>query len=238
VLAITALEVVGFSAALYVGVNEGLYGGATPYSAELPGHTAFEVDFPLGYLGRAYRLVALLIDRDYGLLRWAPVFALALFGAVVLWRERRSGIARVIPGLRGEQTAALLCGVAALGQVFAAAFLTTTMFGFWFPARHLVAVLPLVVPLVALGLRRAPRVGALLALIGVAASVWIFLDARLADGALVVGRPDAPWGPLDRVFPLFQRGSVYPFALAGALAVAAAALLWRDWHRAGTRTAA
>jgi hypothetical protein len=238
VLALTALEVLGFSVALYVGVNEGLYGGPTPYSAELPGHTAFEVGFPLGYLGRAYRLVALLIDRDFGLLRWAPVFALALFGGLVLWRERRSGIARVIPGLREDERAALLCGVAALGQMFAAAFLTRTMFGFWFPARHLVAALPLVVPLVALGSRRAPRVGALLGLIGVAGSAWIFLDARLGHGALVVGRPDAPWGPLDRVFPLFERGSVYPFALAGALAVGAAALLWLDWHRAGTRTAA
>src|SRR6059058_2302203 len=33
VLAVTALELIGFSAALYVGISEGLYGGPTPYSA-------------------------------------------------------------------------------------------------------------------------------------------------------------------------------------------------------------
>jgi hypothetical protein len=238
VLAVTALELVGFSIALYVGLNEGLYGGPTPYSAELPGRSAFEVDFPLGYIGRSYRLVALLIDREFGLLRWAPVFALAFFGALLLWRERRSGIARVLPGLRGEETAALLTGLAALAQLLAAAFLSRTMFGFWFPGRYLVAALPLAVPLVALGLRRAPRTGALLGVIGVAASVWLFLDARLGDGALVVGRPAAPWGPLARAFPLFERGSAYPFVLAAALAVAAVALLVLDWRRAGNRTAA
>jgi hypothetical protein len=238
VLAITALEVVGFSVALYVGFNEGLYGGPTPFSAELPGHSAFDVSFPLGYLDRSYRLVALLIDREFGLLRWAPVFALALFGAFALWRERRSGIARAIPGLRGEQSAALLCGVAALAQLFAATFLTPTMFGFWFPARYLVAALPLTVPLVALGSRRAPRTGILLALVGIVASVWLFLEARLGDAGLVAARPDAPWGPLERAFPLFERGSTYPFVLAAALAIGTAALLVFDWHRAATRRAA
>ena len=39
-------------------------------------------DLPVGYLDRAYRLVALWIDRDYGLLRWAPVFLLAFAGAL------------------------------------------------------------------------------------------------------------------------------------------------------------
>jgi 4-amino-4-deoxy-L-arabinose transferase-like glycosyltransferase len=230
VLAITSLEVVGFSVALYVGLSEGLYGGPTPYSAELPGESATDAAFPLGYVERAYRLVALLIDRDYGLLRWAPVFALALFGALVLWRERRSGIARVIPGLRGDESAALVCGAAALGQVLVAAFLAPTMFGFWFPGRHLVAALPLAVPLLALGVRRAPRVGALLAVIGVAASVWVYLDVRLGGAGLVVGLPDAPWGPLVRAFPRFTPGSVYPFVLATVLAAAAAALVALDWR--------
>jgi hypothetical protein len=235
VLAITALEVVGFSAALYVGFNEGLYGGPAPYSAELPGRSAFEVGFPLGYLDRSYRLVALLIDREFGLLRWAPAFALALFGAFALWRERRSGIARALPGLRGEQSAALLCAVAALAQLFAATFLTPTMFGFWFPARYLMAGLPLAVPLVALGLRRAPRTGTLLALTGIVASIWLYVEARVGDAGFAAGRPDAPWGPLERAFPLFDRGATYPFVLAAALALATAAALVLDWRRAASR---
>src|SRR4051812_12095183 len=234
VLAITAVEVVGFSIALYVGLNNALFGGPTPYSAASGDASGLDAAFPIGYLERAYRLVALLIDREYGLLRWAPVLAPAFVGAVVLWRERRSGLARAIPGLRGEETAALLCGAAALAQVFVAVFLSPTMFGFWHPGRYLIPVLPLCVPLVALGLRRAPRVGTLLALIGVVASVWMYVDVRSGGGGLVAGLPNAPWGPLDRVFPLFQQGSTYPFVLAGALALAAAALLVRDsraWRR-------
>src|SRR4051812_34484749 len=130
VLAITAIELVGFSVALYVGLNNALFGGPTPYSAASGAAGGLDASFPIGYLERAYRLVALFIDRDYGLLRWAPVLALAFVGAVVLWRERRSGLVRAIPGLQGEETAALLCGATALGQVLVAVFLSPTMFGF------------------------------------------------------------------------------------------------------------
>jgi hypothetical protein len=230
VLAITAIELVGFSIALYVGLNNALFGGPTPYSAASGNASGLDASFPVGYLERAYRLVALFIDRDYGLIRWAPVLALAFLGAVVLWRERRSGLARAIPGLRGEETAALLCGGVALAQVLVAAFLSPTMFGFWHPGRYLIPALPLCVPLVALGLRRAPRIGSLLALIGVAASVWLYVDVRWGGGGLVAGLPNAPWGPLDRMFPLFSPGSTYPFVLAGVLAVAAAAFVARDAH--------
>jgi hypothetical protein len=238
VLAITAVEVVGFSVALYVGLSEGLYGGPTPFSAAANGESGLDVSFPLGYLERAYRAVALLIDRDYGLLRWAPVFALAFVGAFALWRERRSGLARVIPGLQGEESAALLCGVAAGVQVVAAVFLTPHAFGFWFPGLTLVPALPLVVPLVALGLRRATRVGAVLGLIGVGASAWVYSSARFGDGSLVAGLPDAPLGPLKRALPRFDEGSTYPFVLAGVLAVAAVAAVVLASHRRSRRSPA
>jgi hypothetical protein len=236
VLAVTALEVVGFSVALYVGLSEGLYGGPTPYSAALPGEGAVDVSLPFGLLERAYRFVALWIDRDYGLLRWAPVLALAVVGGLVLWRERRSGLARAIPGLRGEESAALLCGAMAFAQVLVAVFLSASAFGFWFPGRHLIAALPLAVPLVALGLRHAPRTGAVLALIGVGASIWLWLDVRFGSAGLVHPLPDAPFGPLVDLLPRFTEGSTYPFVLAGALAVAAAAALAFDSHRRGRRS--
>jgi hypothetical protein len=233
VLAVTALELVGFSVALFVGFSDGLYGGPTPYSAALPGESGVDASFPTGYLERAYRLVALLIDRDYGVVRWAPVLALAVLGAVVLWRERRSGLARAIPGLRSGEAAALVCGAAALAQILVAAFLTPTMFGFWFPGRYLLPAMLLSVPLLAIGLRRVPRIGAVLALIGVAASAWLYVDVRFGDAGLVSGLPDAPWGPLERAFPLFSQGSTYPFVLAGVLAAAAATLLALDFRRSG-----
>ncbi len=49
---------------------------------------------PVGYLDRVYRLVALFIDREYGLLRWAPVFLLAFVGLWLLWRSHRDRLAR------------------------------------------------------------------------------------------------------------------------------------------------
>src|SRR5256714_14693381 len=79
-LAVTALELIGFSAALYVGISEGLYGGGTAHSTAVGGGSGIDVAFPQVFLGRAYRAVALLIDREYGLLRWAPVVALAAVG--------------------------------------------------------------------------------------------------------------------------------------------------------------
>ncbi|HEY0631196.1 MAG TPA: hypothetical protein VGC98_04005 [Thermoleophilaceae bacterium] len=233
VLAVTALELVGFSAALYVGIDEGLYGGPTPYSAAAAGASGLDGTFPDVFLGRAYRLVALLIDREYGVVRWAPVLALAAVGGLVLWRERRSGLVLAIPGLRREESAALLCAAVAIAQLLVATFLAPTMFGLWFPGRYVLPCMLLAVPLVALGLRRVPRVGTALGLIGVAASAWLYADVRLGDGGLVAPLPDAPWGPLERVFPLFTHGSTYPFVLASALALVAAGLLACELRRIG-----
>ena len=202
VLAITSVEVVGFSVALWVGVNEGLYGGPTPYAAEAPGVSATGAESPLEYLERVWRFAALLVDRDYGLLRWAPVFALALLGVFLLLRGQRAGIARAIPGLRGRQSAALLCAGIAAAQLLAAVFLAPDAGG-WFGPRHLVAVLPVLAALVAIGVRRLPRVGAGLALLTVAASVWLFVDVRFGDATLVGAPPDTPWGPLLQAFPRF-----------------------------------
>jgi hypothetical protein len=86
-------------------------------------------------------------------------------------------------------------------------------------------VLPLTVPLVALGLRQSPRIGALLALLGVAGSVWIWIDAR-SGGGLLTSRPDAPWGPLVSVFPEFH-GGVWPYVLLVAVVAALAAPIAR-----------
>jgi hypothetical protein len=52
------------------------------------------------------------------------------------------------------------------------------------PGRHLIAVLPLATPLVALGLRRMPRVGIALALVSVGIAGWVYVDARWAGGTL------------------------------------------------------
>lgn len=227
-LAVGAVELSLFSAALCVGLNEALYGGATPYAADVPGETATDASFPAGYLARAYRLVALFLDRDYGVLRWAPVLALAFVGAWLLRRSRRERVARALPGVREVELTASLCAAALGAQLLVAAFLAPTMFGFWFPGRHLLAALPLAVPLVGWGLRRAPRVGTALAVVGLAASAWLYLDVRVGGGGLAADRPDAPFGPLTAALPLFEDGSVWPFVLAGLVGAGALLLAARE----------
>lgn len=231
-LALGSLEVATLGVFAYVAINQSIYGGLTPYAADAPGETATEAELPFGYLERAYRLGALFVDREYGLLRWAPVFALGIAGAWLLHRSRRDGLSRIAPTRRDAEEVATLCALAIGAQLLVAAFLAPTMFGFWFPPRHLLAGLPLAVPLVAWGLRRLPRIGTALATIGLAGSLWLYLDVRLGDGSLVSERPEAPWGPLVDLFP-FYGASPLPYALTAAVGAAVVAmLLWhgRDRH--------
>jgi hypothetical protein len=227
-LAVGAVELSLFSVGFYVAMNEAIYSGPTPYAADSAGETATDADFPLGYLERAYRLVALFADRDYGLLRWAPVFLLAFAGLWWLWRSRRDLLARAVPDLREAELAASLCAAALGAQLLVAAFLAPTMFGFWFPPRHIVAALPLAIPLMAWGLRHLPRAGAALAALTVAASAWLYADVRWGGGSLAADRPDAPFGPLTDVLPLFTSDGGWPFWLAAAVGTAVAAFVLRE----------
>src|SRR5829696_8991611 len=227
-LAVAAVELSLFSVALYVAFNEALYGGPTPYAADVPGEGATDAGSPGGYLERSYRLVALFLDRDYGLLRWAPVFALAFAGLWWLWHSHRERLAQAVPGTRELQLSATLCAAALGAQLLVAAFVAPTMFGFWFPPRHLLAALPLALPLVAMGLRHLPRLGSALALLTAAGSVWLYADVRWGDGSLVTGRPDAPFGPLTELFPLFQPGGGWPFWLAGVIGAGLLLLALRE----------
>ena len=227
-LAVLAVEVALFSVALYVAINEAIYNGPTPYTADIAGETATDASFPGGYLDRAYRLVALFIDRDYGLLRWAPVFLLAFAGLWWLWHSRREQVARAVPGVRDIEVTAGLCAAALGAQFLVAAFMAPTMFGFWFPPRHLLAGLLLAVPLVAWGLRHLPRVGSVLIALTLLASAWLYADVRWGDGSLAADRPDAPFGPLTDALPLFTSEGGWPFWLAAAVGIAVAALVFRE----------
>jgi hypothetical protein len=221
-----------FSAVLFVTINDQLFGGFTPTAADVPGR-AIEDLGPGDLVDRLPRLVALWLDRTYGLLRWAPVFALAFYAIWLLWRSRRDMLARAVPEQRDVEVAAALCALVCGAQVVVAALLAPTMDGFWFPGRYLVCVLPLAVALVAWGLRRAPRVGGALVAVTAFTSVWWYAELRIDGGAIIGPSSRAPLGPLDAVLPLFAPGSA---GGAVALAVVVAGLValvvseWRDWQ--------
>jgi hypothetical protein len=232
-LAVFGAEIAGFSAALFVGVNEGFYGGITPYSGLPAGVNATGAHSFDDYADRAARLAGLFLDRDVGLLRWAPVLLLAFVGVWLLWRGHRERLVHAVPGYRTMSAAAGMCAAALGVQLVVAAFVAPAVRGPWFPGRQMVAVLPLAIPLVAWGLRHMPRLGSVLAAVTVAASAWLFVDVRFGSGGLVAGRPDAPWGPLVKAFPKFD-GSAYPTTVAVVAGVLILLLFLydaRQWRR-------
>jgi hypothetical protein len=145
--------------------------------------------------------------------------ALAFVGAWLLWRSRRERLARAVPAVRDREAAAELLLLVCAGQIAVAAFGAPTMYGFWFPGRHLMAALPCAAPLAAWGLRHHPRAGGALAALSLAATAWLLATAdRWVD-------PDtqAPWGPVADAFPLY--GVESPWADAVAAGVAAGLVL-------------
>lgn len=230
------LEVLLFSAVMFVTINDRLYGGFTPTSADVAGRGLDDLA-AADVADRVPRLVGLWLDRSYGLLRWAPVLALAFYALWLLWRSRRDHLSRLLAEQRDVEVAAALCALVCAAQVFVAAFVAPTMFGFWFPGHHLVPALPLAVALVAWGLRHAPRAGAALVAITLVTSLWWYAELRIGGGAIVGPSSRAPLGPLDGALPLFGAGSagaVVAMALAGT---ALAALLAFEVRARRARTA-
>jgi hypothetical protein len=229
------LEVLLFSGVMFVTVNDQLYGGFTPAAAALPGERLGDLGVS-DFVDRAPRLVGLWLDRTYGVLRWAPVIALAFFALWLLWRSRRDHIARALPERGDVEVAATLCALMCAAQVLVATFIAPTMFGFFFPGRYLLAGLPVAVALVAWGLRNAPRTGAVLTALTVATSVWWYAELRIDGGTIVGPSSRAPLGPLDGALPLFGSGSpgmTVALAAAGAGLVALVAFEWHSRRRRG-----
>jgi hypothetical protein len=142
VVALGTLEVQLASVVFYVSLNERLYGGFTPLAAG-------DDD------ARPY---------DLELLPYAPVLALALVGAWLLWRSRRERLGRVLAEQRDVEHAAFVCLVvcAAVGAV---AVLV--------PGAGAAAALPCAVAPMAWGFRRAPRAGWALGALTLGASAWL-----------------------------------------------------------------
>ena len=181
-LTVGAVEVSLFSVALCVGINEALYRGPTQYSAASGPATGAST--AMDYVDRVPRFATLLGHPDYGLLVWAPVFALASAGLWWLWRSRHDRLARALSGLHQIELTAGLCATVLGVQLAVAALLAPTADGPWFAGRHLLPALPLAAPLLALGLRRVPRLGVALALITLGISVWLYADVRWGGGSL------------------------------------------------------
>lgn len=219
-----------------------LYGGWTAYATGDHFQASGEfgaVGFAPDLLGRSTRLVGLLVDRDYGLVAWAPAWLLAVPALGLIWGAAATARSRSIPRLDsgpGASAGAPVLIVPLLAGWFTAVFLALTMHGYWWPGRQVVIVLPLAAMLVALALsrrdlpaRRAVHWGAgLLAATGVAVQAWVLFSGY--SGTLTwVGAPDlqppAPLALLRGVLPDYRQLTPTDWAWHGLWAAAASALL-------------
>lgn len=202
-----ALELVLTSAVVYITVNDRLYAGLTPYVARLPDGPPTGADTVTDYLERAPRLAGLWLDRDAGLLRWAPFAALALFALWLLWRSRHQRIAAAVADQVDVEVTAAFLGLLAGAAVGVAAFGAPSLHGAWLVQPELLPALPVGAALAAWGLRHAPRVGAALAAVTLVGSAWLLIGARLdGDAGLAPPRGALPWGGAEQVLPLFGGG--------------------------------
>jgi hypothetical protein len=198
---LVAVEVVIFSAVLYVTVNDRLYGGPIPEWVRAgPGPTG--ADTVGEHLARAPRLLGLLVDRDVGLVRWAPFVLLAFAALWLLARSRRERLALALSDqVDVEVTAGFLAAVCA-ATVLVAAFLAPTIAGPWFAGHELACVLFAAAALSGWALRRFPRTGRALAAVTLLASVWLLVVGRIdGEAALAPPRGPLPWLGAEDVLP-------------------------------------
>ncbi|RKQ91324.1 hypothetical protein C8N24_1146 [Solirubrobacter pauli] len=228
--ALVAGEALAGSLVFYATVNDRFYGGITPRSAS----TAALPDTPLEYLERVPRVVGVWLDRDVGLLRWAPLIALAFFAAWLLYRSRRDQLARVAPARReAEATAGLLLAMIGAQLVVTALLAAGPLrAGNAFAGVSMVAVLPALAALSAWGVRHVPRpVAAVLALLTLGGTAWLLWLTDI-PGWLEVDS-DAPWGPVVGVFPAFVTFNWWALVACALLAVGVGVLVWRERRAAG-----
>jgi hypothetical protein len=163
--------------ALFLAAHQAWYGGWTVYASgdHFVGGELDVVGFSPNYPGRAIRLVGLLVDRDFGLAAWNPLYLLAVPALVLLLVRRPTGWP-------------VLAMPLAVGWLNAT-FVALTMHGWWWPGRQVVVVLPcavLAVAWLAASNTYALRTVAAFGAFGAAVFMWFVFEASVGDLRLVV----------------------------------------------------
>lgn len=217
----------------YVLAHVAWYGGLTVYAAgdffQEHGGELTVVGLAPDYLGRARRLVGLILGRDFGLMVWQPAWALLPAAALAAVRRRRDGVEVLLAPL-------------AAGWL-TATFVALTMQGWWFPGRQLVVVLPLAAILIAELADAVPVARVLtfvLGLLGTVTLAWLFADglaqrltlvvdfARVGDPLFLARRAVLP----DYLRVTGRTWSLQTVWIVGLVSLAVALSGWRPtWYR-------
>ena len=188
---IAAIELILVSIVLYVTVNGRLFGGLTPYAAATGHSPPTGVGSVGDLLARWTRVPGVWLDPRHGVLLFAPFLVLAFVSLWLLWRSRRERLARAFPSETDIEVAAGFLAAICAAAVLTAVLLRPTLDGL-VPGEAIAVALPCAAALCAWSLRRYTRLGVVLALIGVALTIWMLAAPRLSDRAAV----SPPAGPV------------------------------------------
>ena len=206
--------------ALYLVAHRVWYGGWTVYATG--DHFADTGEFSVvgtrvDLLGRSRRLVGLLVDQDFGIAAWSPVWFLAPFGLGLLAMRRWPG--------RWLVVAAIAAGW------LNATFVALTMHGYWVPGRQIVVVLPLA----ALGLALVADRGrawltttVVLGAVGAMNWVWLAVESSTGRRTLVydfAATASWPYRAIRAVLPDGLRPTGASVALLAAWAAIVIAMI-------------
>ncbi|MEZ5279205.1 MAG: hypothetical protein R2770_01935 [Acidimicrobiales bacterium] len=197
---VSAAAIAALAAIAYLAAHQWLYGGWTVYAAgdHFVGDGEFSVvGTQADPVGRTRRLVGLLVDRQFGIAAWSPLWLVLPF-AVVHWLRRHRGYPTTV--------VAAVVGVAWLNATFVA----LTMHGWWVPGRQLVVALPAALILVAgwveADVRRRLPLAAALGLLGAVNWLWLAFEASTERRTLIVDFADTASWPYRLVQGLLPDG--------------------------------
>ena len=192
-IGLIAIELVLISVVFYVSINARLFGGLTPVAASAIAHPPTGAASVGDYLGRLPRVAELFFAPRLGLLLTAPLLAMAFVSIALAWRSRRARLARVLPEAADVEVAVQLMAAICLAAIFTAVFFVPSLSGLS-PGEPLIVALPTAAALSSWGMRRYPKLGVALAVIGVALTLWLLIGARLAaDSGLAPLSGPLPW---------------------------------------------
>ncbi|MGX6448411.1 hypothetical protein ACVU7I_10150, partial [Patulibacter sp. S7RM1-6] len=190
-----ALELLLLSAFVLLTVQDRVYGGPTPWAPQVGWSLPTYFHGAPDVLWRAVSgPLGVLLDRDFGLLRWAPVLGLVGVAAWRLWRWRRARLFRVFAEeVHMEVIAAFLLLVAAatIGPYAVLSPWPTTN---WLGGAGAAVALPVAAATVGWAWQRVPRTAGVLATVTLVGTVWLVAAGALSDDAgTVPPRGPLPW---------------------------------------------
>jgi hypothetical protein len=188
----------GVAGLAYLAAHRAWYGGWTAYATgdhfEQTGEFSV-IGTDVDLLGRSRRLVGLLVDRDFGLAAWSPIWLLLPFAVVLAARRRPPGWA-------------VWTGLVTAGWL-SATFVALTMHGWWLPGRQVVVVMPIAIVGIAWLVERCAIPQWTIVVAGVLGAwnwLWLAFETSTGRRTLVVDFMDTAALPRRLWAPLLPAG--------------------------------